>query len=178
MATDVAVFGSSEVAPGDPEWEEARKVGELLARAGFRVRNGGYGGVMEACSLGASAAGGSAIGVTCMSFDRGRGNAHLTEERPARDLYERTRSLIEPCAAYIILPGKAGTLAELAFLWALQRGCLLGPKPVVLLGSFWKGFTDALLKMGLLEAAQAAATRHASTAEEAVRIVRSQVTPA
>jgi len=177
LAIDVAVFGSSEVVPGDAAWEDARRVGELLAHEGFRVFNGGYGGVMEACSLGAAAAGGAAIGITCLSFDRGRGNRHLTEEHPSPDLFERTRSLIEPCAAYIILPGKAGTLAELAFLWALQRGGLLGRRPVVLLGGFWDGFVQHLLERGLLEPAQAAATMHAATAEEAVRIVRHQVNP-
>lgn len=177
MATDVAVFGSSESAPGDRAWEDARKVGAQLAEAGFRVVNGGYGGVMEASSLGAREAGGEVLGITCLAFSRGRGNPHLSEERVAPDLFERTRSLIETCAAYIILPGKAGTLAELAFLWALQRGELLGRKPVILLGGFWDGFVPGLLERGLLEPAQAAATVHAATPEEAVRIVRDEVLP-
>jgi uncharacterized protein (TIGR00730 family) len=177
LATNVAVFGSSEARPGDTVYELSKQVGSLLAEAGFGVVNGGYGGVMEACSLGARESGGMAIGITCLDFRRGAGNKYLTEERPAADLFGRTRSLIDLSAAYIILPGKAGTLAELAFLWALLRGGLLVRKPVVLLGEFWNGLLEDLQERGLLEAAQAAATGYASTPEEAVGYIRRMVIP-
>ena len=177
LATNVAVFGSSEVRPGDGIYQMSKQLGSLLAEAGFGVVNGGYGGVMEASSLGAREAGGSAIGITSLDLGRGAGNRYLTEERPAPDLFQRTRSLIDLSAAYIILPGKAGTLAELAFLWALLRGDLLGRKPVVLLGEFWRGFVEELRERGLLEAAQAEATCYASTPEDAVSYIRSKVIP-
>lgn len=177
MATRVAVFGSSEPPPGDPAYEIARRTGRLLAEAGYDVVNGGYGGVMEAASRGAGEAGGRAIGITTRVFSRGGGNPYLSMILPEEDLYLRTRTLIETSAAYIILPGKAGTLAELAFLWALQRARLLAGKPVVLLGPFWRGFVDQLLERGLLEPSQAASTAHAATPEEAVNLIRLQVTP-
>lgn len=177
MATRIAVFGSSEAKPGDPAWEDAEATGRLLAGAGYEVVNGGYGGVMEAASKGAVEAGGRAIGVTCRQFDRGAGNPYLTEERPEPDLFQRTRVLIELSAAYIILPGKSGTLAELAFLWALLRGGLLKPAPIVLLGGFWSGFVKEMLDRGLLEPAQAGSTTQAGSPEEAVGIIRRQVTP-
>ena len=177
LATRVAVFGSSEVRPGEAAWEDAEETGALLARDGFEVVNGGYGGVMEASSRGAARAGGRAIGVTCAAFERGAGNSWLAEERREKDLFERTRVLIELSSAYIILPGKAGTLAELAFLWALQRGGLLGPAPVVLLGGFWEGLVPHLLERGLLEPSQARATSLAASPQEAVDIVRRMVTP-
>lgn len=177
MATSVAVFGSSEVSREEPAWREAQEVGRLLARAGFRVVSGGYGGVMEAASQGATEGGGKALGITCAAFGRGPGNRYLTEERLEPDLFGRTRALIEICDAYIILAGKAGTLAELAFLWALHRGGLLGRKPVVLLGGFWSGFVDDLIRRGLLDDTQAAMTAFAPTPEDAVEIVRRQVTP-
>jgi len=53
----VAVFGSSEPAAGDPLYEAARRVGSLLAGAGYDVVTGGYGGVMEGASRGAVEAG-------------------------------------------------------------------------------------------------------------------------
>ena len=177
MATRVAVFGSSEPAPGDAEYELARRVGRLLAEAGYEVVNGGYGGVMEGASLGAREGGGEAVGITTRIFTRGEGNPYLSRELPEQDLYLRTRALIEPSAAYIILPGKAGTLAELTFLWALQRAGLLGRKPVILVGPFWRGLVDDLLARRLLEPSQAAATAHAATPEEAVNLVRRQVIP-
>jgi hypothetical protein len=177
LATRVAVFGSSEAVPGERAWEDAERTGALLAAAGYEVVNGGYGGVMEACSRGASEAGGRAIGVTCTEFGRGKGNRWLAEDHPEDNLFDRTRSLIEISEAYIILPGRAGTLAELAFLWALHRGGILRGAPVVLLGAWWDGLVDDLLSRGLLERSQADATSHAATPEEAVSIVREQVIP-
>lgn len=177
MATRVAVFGSSESSPGDGTWEAAEKAGALLARAGYDVVNGGYGGVMEACSRGATGAGGRAIGITCAELPRSGGNPYLSEERPEPDLHARTRTLIRLSAAYIILPGKAGTLAELSFLWALHRGRLLGSAPVVLLGGFWDGLVEEMLRRGLLDPPQAEATSHAATPEEAVSIILRRVPP-
>lgn len=177
VATDVAVFGSSEPRPGSEAYEVARHVGRLLAEAGYGVINGGYGGVMEGASRGAREAGGRVLGITCDNFGRGPGNRYLTEERREPDLYQRTRSLIEVSSAYIILPGKAGTLAETAFLWALHRAGALGGKPVVLLGSFWDGFVEELLERDVLEPSQANDTLRAATPEEAVRMVRRTVTP-
>jgi uncharacterized protein (TIGR00730 family) len=178
LAVEVAVFGSSECGPEDPLYETARRVGYLLARAGFGVVNGGYGGVMEAASRGAREGGGTATGVTTTIFSaRGEGNPYLTRTLTEPDLFDRTRRLIEMSAAFIILAGKAGTLAELTFLWALHRAGRLGARPVVLLGPRWKGFVEDLVARDLLEPAQAALTAHADTPEEAVSLVQRQVTP-
>ena len=65
---DIAVFGSSEPLPGQTRYESARALGDGLARAGFGVVTGGYGGVMEAASRGAREAGGTATGVVCGLF--------------------------------------------------------------------------------------------------------------
>jgi hypothetical protein len=175
VATDVAVFGSSEPLPGEPLYETARAVGRLLATHGYGVVNGGYGGVMEGVSRGAREAGGRAIGVTSRDLGRSGGNAYLTEERLAENLFERTRLLMERSSAYIILAGKAGTLAEASFLWALHRARLLQGKPIVLLGSIWEGFVESLAERDLLEPGQVEATRRAATPEEAVRIILEEV---
>jgi uncharacterized protein (TIGR00730 family) len=167
----VAVFGSSEPREGDPLYEEARAVGQLLAQSGLWVVNGGYGGVMEAASRGARDSGGRAIGVTTRAFRRGPGNPYLDEEHREPDLFSRTRRLIQLSHAYIILRGKSGTLAELAFLWALDRGGLLPPTRVVLLGDCWKGILAVLEEHQMVEAAQLGFTCLARTPAEAVEMV-------
>jgi len=178
LATNVAVFGSSEPPEGHPLYEEARRVGFLLARAGYAVVSGGYAGVMEGASRGAREGGGAAIGVTSVDLGRGIANPYLTLEHAEANLFERTRRLIEISSAYIILPGKAGTLAEAAFLWALHRARLLSGKPIVLLGPFWSGFVEQLVARELLETGQAEATARAATPEEAVELIRRQRIPA
>ena len=67
-AGTVTVFGSSRATPVDPVYRDARRLGRLLAVAGYAVRSGGYSGVMEAVSRGAAEAGGQAIGVTVESW--------------------------------------------------------------------------------------------------------------
>jgi hypothetical protein len=136
------------------------------------VVNGGYGGVMEAASRGAREAGGRAVGVTTDAFaSRGAGNRFLSEEVREPDLFARTRTLVRLSAGFVVLPGGAGTLAELAFLWALERAGHLGPRPVVLLGREWPGLMQALLERGILAGAQQEVTRFADSPEQAADLV-------
>src|SRR5436853_6779871 len=60
----VTVFGSSRPGEGSPDYEEACVLGRALAKHGFSVCSGGYGGVLEAVSRGAKEAGGKTYGVT------------------------------------------------------------------------------------------------------------------
>jgi uncharacterized protein (TIGR00725 family) len=86
---------------------------------GFDVANGGYGGIMEAVSAGARAAGARVLGVTAPSLFpmRGGGNPHLTEETHAETLGERIATLVNMADATIALPGSLGTAAELIVAW-------------------------------------------------------------
>jgi uncharacterized protein (TIGR00730 family) len=168
----IAIFGSSEPKPGEAAYREAHRAGVLLAEAGLAVVNGGYGGVMEACSRGACEAGGPAIGVTVEGFlGRAAGNRWLTQEIREPDLYLRTRTLVDLACGYIVLPGKAGTLAEVSFLWALRRGSLLGDRPVVLAGPHWEEVVHTLREKGLLDPATLKGTWLAPTVDGAVDLL-------
>ncbi len=61
-STVVTVFGSSMAPAGDELYRSAERLGRMLAERGARVASGGYGGVMEAVSRGARAAGRQARG--------------------------------------------------------------------------------------------------------------------
>jgi uncharacterized protein (TIGR00730 family) len=169
----VAVFGSSEALPGEPLYEQAQRVGGLLARGGATVLTGGYGGVMEAASRGAREAGGAAVGVVCDGWtERGRvPNAYLSACVGTADLHERTRELVDRADAYLVLPGKSGTLAELTLLWALHRAGALGDRPIVLLGTVWTPLLQHLVAWNMLEPAQLRATRVVETPEEAAALL-------
>jgi len=106
----------------------AEAVGRLLAERGCVVACGGLGGVMEAASRGAAAAGGLVIGIlpgqkpgtanpwVAVSIATGMGDA-------------RNAILANTAAAFIAVAGEHGTLSEIAF--ALKR-----KKRVVSLGSW------------------------------------------
>jgi uncharacterized protein (TIGR00730 family) len=167
----VAVFGSADPAEGDPLYELARRVGILLVHAGYGVVTGGYGGVMEGASRGASEAGGAAVGVTCALFAGREPNRFLTERREAADLVGRTGALVDAACGYIVLHGKSGTLAELTYVWALHRAGSLGRRPVVLLGDAWRPFLHHLVRGDMIEDDQLAITRVADLPEDAVMAV-------
>lgn len=138
----VTVFGSSSATPEDPEWEEARRLGRLLAEAGFDVVTGGYGGLMEAVSSGAREAGGHVVGVTVPDVfpDRPGANPYVDREVRAQTLVERIHELTRLAEAAVVLPGSIGTLTELMVAWNLAfvaRFSRQRPKPVVAVGPLW-----------------------------------------
>ena len=133
----VSVFGSG--AGGEADLDRARRLGAALARAGYAVLNGGYGGTMEAAALGAREAGGRAIGVTCAEFTfRAGPNPHLAEVIEAPTLFARLERLVRDGDAYVALPGGNGTLAEIAVAWECLRKGLVDPRPLVAWSDPWK----------------------------------------
>lgn len=144
----IAVFGSSEPRPGQPEYEIAYELGRGIARAGWILCNGGYGGTMEAAAKGAVEAGGHTIGVTCRVFGRGGPNAYVRQDVPTFDLLSRLNTLVRLGDAYVVLPGGTGTLLELALIWELINKRLLRgkPRPIVLVGEYWRPVIEAILR--------------------------------
>lgn len=145
----VTVFGASRSVPGDPEYEEGVRCGRLLAEAGFAVATGGYGGLMQAVSEGASGAGGRVIGVTAPAVFHARtgANPHVTEELRAESLTERIHELTRIASAAIALPGSLGTLTELMVAWNLAYVARFSgsePAPVVTVGASWQELVDLL----------------------------------
>ena len=90
----ITVFGSSRPDVGHADYEEARVLGTALARRGFAICTGGYGGVMEAASHGAKEAGGKTYGVTAEFFSR-RANEWVDVEVRKKTWQERLFALME-----------------------------------------------------------------------------------
>jgi hypothetical protein len=147
---NITVFGSSSPKPGDSDYEEARRLGELLAKAGHTVLTGGYMGTMEAASRGAAEAGGHTIGITCAQIEAWRNakaNPWVREERSFPTLRERLYSLIEGCDAAMALPGGVGTLAEIAVMWSQMQTNSMPLRPLILIGPGWRKVFDDLFAM-------------------------------
>ncbi|MGB9184695.1 MAG: TIGR00725 family protein [Solirubrobacteraceae bacterium] len=113
----VAVVGGSQ--PSEAHARAAEAVGELLARAGAVVINGGGGGVMAAVSRGARQADGLVIGIL-PGEDRGQANEFVSVAL-ATGLGELRNGLIVRAADVVLAVGGAyGTLSEVAL--ALSTG--------------------------------------------------------
>ncbi len=159
----IAVLGSGKVREKDPGYRQALKLGQAIARKGFSVCHGGYGGVMEAVAKGCrlarlgGQAGGHNTGITIRSAPLRpglcRGNDRvLTRVNPWVDTeikmpcwQSRLFKLIEMGDAYIFLDGAAGTLAELFVVIEMTNRGLL-KKPAIILGKKLGSFVRSLKK--------------------------------
>lgn len=117
----VAVIGASRPSPQDIHNAEA--VGRLLAERGAVVVTGGLGGVMEAASRGAAAAGGTVVGIL-PGADAADANAHVGVAIATGLGDARNAVIANTAEAFVAIGRGLGTLSEIAF--ALKRG-----KPVV-----------------------------------------------
>jgi len=137
----IAVYGSARPAAGDALYEDARRLGALLARQGHTVMTGGYCGMMEAVSRGAEEAGGKTIGVTCAEIERYRpsgANPWVQVNIHTETLNQRLEVLTRQPDAMIALPGGIGTLAELSLALNLSVISPECAKPLVLIGPAWR----------------------------------------
>ena len=124
--------------------DNARALGEGLAKAGINIVYGGGGkGLMGAVADGHLAAGGRITGVI-PSILRDREHQHqgLSELIVTRDMHERKRTIYERCDAAIILPGGFGTLDEL-FEMLTWNQLSIHDKRIFILNT--EGFYDHLI---------------------------------
>ncbi len=146
---NITVFGGSQPKPGDSAYQEAQKLGSLLAQGGHTVLTGGYIGVMEAVSRGASEAGGHVIGITCKEIETWRSvhaNAWVKEEWHYASFRERLFALIDNCQVCLALPGGVGTLVEIAMTWNLLIVEAIPPRPLIAIGRGWKSTFDTFFE--------------------------------
>ena len=137
----ISVFGGSAPNPGEPAYQEAYQLGQLIGRDRHTILTGGYIGTMEAASRGCAEAGGYVIGVTCDDIEAWRPvkpNQWVQEEIRRVSLKDRLFTLIENCDAAIALPGGAGTLAEISLMWNQMQTQAIPPRPLTLVGSGWQ----------------------------------------
>ncbi len=154
----VTIFGSSRPTEGSKEYEEAELLGKKLASEGISVCTGGYGGIMEAVSRGASISDVKIIGVTSAVFSP-TPNDFVDVQVHTRSPFERLERLVEIGDTYVVLKGGTGTLVEFATVWELMNKSIIGEKPIILVGEFWKPVVD-LMKTALKEEGHESRTKY------------------
>lgn len=131
----------------DPVYkDEARKLGELLAKNGIRlVYGGGKVGLMGIVSSACFQAGGEVTGIIPEHIqDKEIRNTDVTELFVVDSMHTRKRLMVEKSDAFIVLPGGMGTLDETfeILTWKYLR---LHDKPVAFVNV--NGFYTPLLGM-------------------------------
>ena len=122
----ISVIGSGQCDAA--QYETARRVGELAARAGYEIVCGGLGGVMTAVCQGAREAGGRTIGI--LPGDDARAANPYVDVPVVTGLgIARNVLVVKNGDAVIAVAGGAGTLSEIGV--ALKLG-----RPVAAIGRF------------------------------------------
>ena len=143
MNNIITIFGSAVPKPGEKEYEDAYQLGKFLASNGFNVCSGGYQGIMDAVSKGATEQGAEAIGIT-VDLWGSTPSKYLTKNIKCETLFERISKLIEYGDGFVILKGGTGTLLELAAVWEMINKNLLRKKPVACYSKMWKDIVNIM----------------------------------
>ncbi len=124
----IAIVGSG-VEPDDSVRSLARITGRLVAERGWVLVTGGLGGIMEAASEGAAAAGGLVVGIL-PGIAASEANAWVDIPIATGLRDARNAVLVRAASGVIAVSGEHGTLSEIAM--ALKFG-----RPVITLASPW-----------------------------------------
>ncbi|WP_103068223.1 LOG family protein [Aquimarina sediminis] len=139
------LFGGAGRNRKSKEYKETVMIGSLLTKNGYVVKNGGYGGMMEAVSKGVTLEDGKVIGITCKQVGSEQGNEFLSETIVTKKLYERLELLIQETSVFIVQKGGIGTLSEVFLTLDIIRKDKSENRPkVFFIGSFWRDIIEVL----------------------------------
>ena len=171
MNKTITIFGSAIPRKDDAQYKFAYELGAALAKEGFNICTGGYGGIMEAASKGAYDNAGYVYGVTIELWNK-EPNQYLTVEVREDKLFERITKLLELGDAYIILQGGTGTLLEFSAVWEYANKNLQQPKPIICNSDMWKEIVDVMNKQMIVENRRTDLIRCFDTVEEIVEYLK------
>lgn len=144
----VSIFGSTCFSSSNPYYQEARKLGKLLAKAGYAVITGGGPGIMEAANRGAFEAGGKSVGLNIQLPEGQRTNPYVKSPMGFHYFFTRKVMLSFASQAYIFFPGGFGTLDEFfEMVMLVQTKKFTRPVPIIAVGKeYWQPLFDWLKK--------------------------------
>ena len=127
--------------------DQAAEIGHYVAEHGGVIVCGGLGGVMEGAARGAKEAGGATIGII-PGENKSSANDYIDYVIPTGFGEARNILVIRSADAVIALPGRYGTLTEMAF-------AMIFGKPLVSVGA-WKMGDEVIQVESPIEAARLA----------------------
>lgn len=139
---EIGVIGSARIGPDDQRYAEAERLGRALAREGWAVVTGGYGGLMGAVAGAAAAVGGHTVGLPMSDWKHLTPHESNAELRWSADYAERLRHLLG-AEAVVALPGGIGTLSEASIVWAAAQ-TEPSAAALILVGDAWREVRDAI----------------------------------
>lgn len=183
LSADVTIFGSARLKEGDKYYDEARKLGHMLAGAGISTVTGGGPGIMEAANRGAHECGGESIGLNIQLPFEQRINEYVQHGMGFHFFFTRKVMLTSPSQAFVGFPGGFGTMDEVFEVMTLIQTKKMQHVPVVLVGKeFWGKLEEFIVEQMLEEQGTISPEDQdiyhiVDTAEEAMDILEKHVKP-
>jgi uncharacterized protein (TIGR00730 family) len=167
----VTIFGGSKCAADSDEYRDALDLGARLAKEGFTICTGGYLGVMEAASRGARDVGGRVFGIVMNQFKH-EPNRYLTDKVATDHFYDRLQNLITRSVGFVAMRGGMGTVTEVSLVWNKLTTGVIGPRPLVLVGEFWKPVVETWQKYLVVSDEDVSYLDFAADADSAASIIQ------
>jgi uncharacterized protein (TIGR00725 family) len=169
----VTIFGGSKCEENTAEYEDALRLGGLLADAGFVICTGGYLGIMEAASRGARERGGRVFGIVMNQF-KSEPNRYLTDKVATDHFYDRLQNLITRSVGFVAFRGGMGTVTEVSLVWNKLQTGILPRRPIVLVGDCWAKVVDSWKENLAVSDADVNFLDFAANADEAADLIVSK----
>ena len=142
----VAIFGSSRIKVGDPEYRDVYEIARGLAALGFDVVTGGGPGLMQAANEGAQSRSAGervqSVGIRVeLPFEQ-EVNPFVQEAFEHQTFFTRLHHFVLMSDAYVVVPGGIGTVLEAMLVWQLLQVRHLHDTPLVFAGEMWAELVD------------------------------------
>jgi uncharacterized protein (TIGR00730 family) len=135
----ITVFGSARTPADNHYYQEAEKLGKMLAENGYGVLTGGGGGIMEAAHKGAFEAGGETVGLNIVLPHEQRPNPYQTRSLNFRYFFIRKVNFLKYTIGAFVFPGGSGTMDEFFESITLVQTGKVNRIPLILVGrEFWE----------------------------------------
>ena len=140
----VSIFGSARIESDSKEYKKVYNLAKELASNGADIVTGGGPGLMEAANAGAKEGGSDAksFGIRIeLPFESGF-NDHIDNKFNHKKFSSRLDEFMRLSHAVVVTPGGIGTLLEFFFAWQLMQVNHISARPIILVGSMWRGLID------------------------------------
>lgn len=178
LKREITIFGSARTKSDSKYYQEAEKLGRMLASEGYTTITGGGPGVMEAVNKGAFAAGGESLGLNIQLPHEQRVNPFVKKGLGFHFFFTRKIMMTSPSQSFVFFPGGFGTLDEFFEVITLIQTEKMPRVPIILMGKEYWSALDAFIRAEVLdhhhaiEADDIKLYSIVDSAEEAMRIIR------
>jgi len=173
----ITVFGSARTPESDPIYEDARRLGHLLAENKYGVITGGGPGIMDAVNRGASEGDGLSIGLNIKLPMEQHPNPYQNISLDFRYFFVRKVCFLKYAKGVVVYPGGFGTLDEFFEVVTLIQTDKINRIPVALvMPEFWQPLLDwmknNLVAAGTIDVEDLDLFRVCSNADEVLKFIK------